>query len=194
MVLHNTILSVLPHCPLHASQFSQCCLFLCHIFIPVLHSTFLQCLLQLPLIPHCPLQFNSISYSYLCPLQNSISGFYIFIFHTVPSQHNAITAFYIFQSFFHTVLRNSEFCQSFTDNNLHITNWKRKLGCKCQYKHIVDWCGCSPNDFTPSDWGKLEVGPVELPLYCLVLITSQWWTGKIYLSKSYILPFLFWFF
>ncbi|XP_050723662.1 xylosyltransferase oxt-like [Eriocheir sinensis] len=60
------------------------------------------------------------------------------------------------ESFFHTVLRNSEFCQSFTDNNLHITNWKRKLGCKCQYKHIVDWCGCSPNDFTPSDWGKLE--------------------------------------
>ncbi|XP_063876374.1 xylosyltransferase oxt-like isoform X1 [Scylla paramamosain] len=60
------------------------------------------------------------------------------------------------ESFFHTVLRNSEFCQSFTDNNLHITNWKRKLGCKCQYKHIVDWCGCSPNDFTPGDWGKLE--------------------------------------
>ncbi|KAK3864332.1 hypothetical protein Pcinc_029975 [Petrolisthes cinctipes] len=60
------------------------------------------------------------------------------------------------ESFFHTVLRNSEFCQTFTDNNLHITNWKRKLGCKCQYKHIVDWCGCSPNDFTPSDWTKIE--------------------------------------
>ncbi|KAK7082661.1 Xylosyltransferase 2 [Halocaridina rubra] len=60
------------------------------------------------------------------------------------------------ESFFHTVLRNSEFCQTFTDNNLHVTNWKRKLGCKCQYKHIVDWCGCSPNDFTPSDWPKLE--------------------------------------
>ncbi|XP_069970502.1 xylosyltransferase oxt [Penaeus vannamei] len=60
------------------------------------------------------------------------------------------------ESFFHTVLRNSEYCQSFTDNNLHVTNWKRKLGCKCQYKHIVDWCGCSPNDFTPGDWPKLE--------------------------------------
>ncbi|XP_042203062.1 xylosyltransferase oxt-like [Homarus americanus] len=60
------------------------------------------------------------------------------------------------ESFFHTVLRNSRFCQSFTDNNLHVTNWKRKLGCKCQYKHIVDWCGCSPNDFTPGDWPKLE--------------------------------------
>nr|XP_045618170.1 xylosyltransferase oxt-like [Procambarus clarkii] len=60
------------------------------------------------------------------------------------------------ESFFHTVLRNSRFCQSFTDNNLHVTNWKRKLGCKCQYKHIVDWCGCSPNDFIPGDWPKLE--------------------------------------
>ncbi|XP_064113215.1 xylosyltransferase oxt-like [Macrobrachium nipponense] len=60
------------------------------------------------------------------------------------------------ESFFHTVLRNSKFCQTFTDNNLHVTNWKRKLGCKCQYKHIVDWCGCSPNDFTTGDWPKLE--------------------------------------
>lgn len=23
------------------------------------------------------------------------------------------------------------------DNNLRVTNWNRKLGCKCQYKHIV---------------------------------------------------------
>uniref|UniRef100_A0A6A7G8G9 protein xylosyltransferase n=2 Tax=Hirondellea gigas TaxID=1518452 RepID=A0A6A7G8G9_9CRUS len=59
------------------------------------------------------------------------------------------------ESFFHTVLRNSAFCPSFTDNNLHLTNWKRKLGCRCQYKNIVDWCGCSPNDFTPKDWNKL---------------------------------------
>lgn len=60
------------------------------------------------------------------------------------------------ESFFHTVLRNSEYCETFTDNNLHVTNWKRKLGCKCQYKHIVDWCGCSPNDFKLDDWAKLE--------------------------------------
>lgn len=65
--------------------------------------------------------------------------------------------FSLSQSFFHTVLRNSEYCQTFTDNNLHVTNWKRKLGCRCQYKHIVDWCGCSPNDFTPDDWTKLVV-------------------------------------
>jgi len=60
------------------------------------------------------------------------------------------------ESFFHTVLRNSEFCMTYIDNNLHLTNWKRKQGCKCQYKAIVDWCGCSPNDFLPEDWAKLE--------------------------------------
>ncbi|RWS08792.1 xylosyltransferase oxt-like protein [Dinothrombium tinctorium] len=59
------------------------------------------------------------------------------------------------ESFFHTVLQNSKFCTTVIDNNLHITNWRRKLGCKCQYKHIVDWCGCSPNDFKSEDWPKL---------------------------------------
>lgn len=59
------------------------------------------------------------------------------------------------ESFFHTALRNSEFCDSYVDNNLHVTNWKRRLGCKCQYKHVVDWCGCSPNDFKPDDWPRL---------------------------------------
>ncbi|XP_005187548.1 xylosyltransferase oxt [Musca domestica] len=60
------------------------------------------------------------------------------------------------ESFFHTVLRNSKFCGTYVDNNLHVTNWKRKLGCKCQYKHVVDWCGCSPNDFKPEDWTRLQ--------------------------------------
>ncbi|XP_047505438.1 xylosyltransferase oxt isoform X1 [Pieris napi] len=60
------------------------------------------------------------------------------------------------ESFFHTVLRNSKFCNTYVDNNLHVTNWKRKLGCKCQYKHVVDWCGCSPNDFRTEDWAKIQ--------------------------------------
>lgn len=60
------------------------------------------------------------------------------------------------ESFFHTTLRNSEFCGTYVDNNLHFTNWKRKLGCKCQYRHVVDWCGCSPNDFRGEDWARLE--------------------------------------
>ncbi|CAG4947735.1 unnamed protein product [Parnassius apollo] len=60
------------------------------------------------------------------------------------------------ESFFHTVLRNSKFCNTYVDNNLHVTNWKRKLGCKCQYKHVVDWCGCSPNDFRTEDWPRIQ--------------------------------------
>lgn len=56
------------------------------------------------------------------------------------------------ESFFHTVLHNSQFCHKVIDNNLHMTNWKRKSGCRCQHKHIVDWCGCSPNDYSLSDW------------------------------------------
>lgn len=60
------------------------------------------------------------------------------------------------ESFFHTALRNSKFCNSYVDNNLHVTNWKRKLGCKCQYKQVVDWCGCSPNDFRPEDWARIQ--------------------------------------
>ncbi|KAM4691331.1 xylosyltransferase 2 [Rhinophrynus dorsalis] len=60
------------------------------------------------------------------------------------------------ESFFHTVLENSLACGSLVDNNLRVTNWNRKLGCRCQYKHIVDWCGCSPNDFKPQDVVRLQ--------------------------------------
>lgn len=59
------------------------------------------------------------------------------------------------ESYFHTLLKTSKYCQKMVDNNLRITNWNRARGCKCQYKHIVDWCGCSPNDFTPFDVGKI---------------------------------------
>ncbi|XP_075979253.1 xylosyltransferase oxt [Anticarsia gemmatalis] len=67
-------------------------------------------------------------------------------------QHTLLPA----ESFFHTALRNSHFCNTYVDNNLHVTNWKRKLGCKCQYKHVVDWCGCSPNDFRTEDWPRIQ--------------------------------------
>uniref|UniRef100_A0A2C9MAE7 protein xylosyltransferase n=1 Tax=Biomphalaria glabrata TaxID=6526 RepID=A0A2C9MAE7_BIOGL len=59
------------------------------------------------------------------------------------------------ESFFHMVLQNSLFCSQSVDNNLHLTNWRRKQGCKCQYKHIVDWCGCSPNNIKISDMERL---------------------------------------
>lgn len=59
------------------------------------------------------------------------------------------------ESFFHTVLHNSFYCDTVVNNNLHLTNWRRKQGCKCQYKHIVDWCGCSPNDILPHDFHRI---------------------------------------
>lgn len=72
--------------------------------------------------------------------------------------------FCLAQSFFHTVLENSHACETLVDNNLRVTNWNRKLGCKCQYKHIVDWCGCSPNDFKPQDFLRLQVKKILLSL------------------------------
>ena len=60
------------------------------------------------------------------------------------------------EAFFHMALRNTRFCSTAVNNNLHLTNWKRKQGCKCQHKAIVDWCGCSPNDFLPEDREKLN--------------------------------------
>lgn len=98
------------------------------------------------------------------------------------------------ESFFHTVLRNSEFCQTYIDNNLHLTNWKRKIGCKCQYKAVVDWCGCSPNDFLPEDWAKLEgTRPRQLffarkfePIIHLGIINRvEEWSKNITLEESH---------
>ncbi|XP_016339604.1 xylosyltransferase 1-like [Sinocyclocheilus anshuiensis] len=88
----------------------------------------------------------------------------IFVEYVINSQDDLVTnmkRFYAYtllpaESFFHTVLENSPHCESIVDNNLRITNWNRKLGCKCQYKHIVDWCGCSPNDFKPSDLPRFQ--------------------------------------
>uniref|UniRef100_A0A8C9RQ02 Xylosyltransferase 1 n=1 Tax=Scleropages formosus TaxID=113540 RepID=A0A8C9RQ02_SCLFO len=88
----------------------------------------------------------------------------MFVDYVINSQDDLVTSmkrFYSYtllpaESFFHTVLENSPHCGSMVDNNLRITNWNRKLGCKCQYKHIVDWCGCSPNDFKPPDFHRFQ--------------------------------------
>ena len=64
---------------------------------------------------------------------------------------------FLLQSFFHTVLRNGPKCDTLVRSNLRITNWNRKLGCRCQYKHIVDWCGCSPNNFLNKDLDRITV-------------------------------------
>ncbi|XP_053466185.1 xylosyltransferase 2 isoform X2 [Ictalurus furcatus] len=87
-----------------------------------------------------------------------------FVEYVVSSKDELVTGlkqFYTYallpaESFFHTVLGNSHMCDTLVDNNLRVTNWNRKLGCKCQYKHIVDWCGCSPNDFKPADLIRIQ--------------------------------------
>lgn len=91
------------------------------------------------------------------------------------------------ESFFHTALRNSQFCNTYVDNNLHMTNWKRRMGCKCQYKHVVDWCGCSPNDFKPDDWPRLQATEVKQLFFArkfepivnqaIILKLEQWLFG-----------------
>ncbi|VDP11875.1 unnamed protein product [Soboliphyme baturini] len=60
------------------------------------------------------------------------------------------------ESFFHVLVFNSQFCNTMSNINLKLTNWLRSRGCKCQYKDVVDWCGCSPNVFLVQDFWKLS--------------------------------------
>lgn len=46
------------------------------------------------------------------------------------------------------------------------------MGCRCQYRHVVDWCGCSPNDFKPADWARLQVNINTAKLGQLKLIIN----------------------
>lgn len=55
------------------------------------------------------------------------------------------------EAFFHTVLSNSIYCDTYIKNNLRLVHWNRERGCKCQHKNVVDWCGCSPIVYRSSD-------------------------------------------
>lgn len=70
------------------------------------------------------------------------------------------------ESFFHIAIANSQYCLNYGNGNFRVANWKRKLGCRCQYKHLVDWCGCSPNDYKEIDFPKLRVCAVRHPVRC----------------------------
>lgn len=76
-------------------------------------------------------------------LVNSLLG--IFNFTLLPAE-----------SFFHTLAQNGKFCNRLVDNNLRVTNWQRKQGCKCQHENIVDWCGCSPSIYRWRDVDRLR--------------------------------------
>lgn len=69
------------------------------------------------------------------------------------------------ESFFHTLALNSKFCGRIHDDNLRITNWRRKQGCRCQHRDVVDWCGCSPLVYRWSDWKRLNETQVNHNLY-----------------------------
>uniref|UniRef100_A0A915PQL3 protein xylosyltransferase n=1 Tax=Setaria digitata TaxID=48799 RepID=A0A915PQL3_9BILA len=66
------------------------------------------------------------------------------------------------ETFFHTLAANSKFCTQVVKGNLHLTNWKRRQGCRCAgLKKIVDWCGCSPLVFRYSDISRYSVEAVK---------------------------------
>ncbi|VDK82410.1 unnamed protein product [Litomosoides sigmodontis] len=62
------------------------------------------------------------------------------------------------ETFFHTLAANSKYCVQVVKGNLHLTNWKRRQGCRCAgLREIVDWCGCSPLAFRSSDISKFSI-------------------------------------
>eukprot|EP00041_Stephanoeca_diplocostata_P025714 m.678698 g.678698 ORF g.678698 m.678698 type:complete len:834 (-) comp22808_c0_seq3:104-2605(-) len=60
------------------------------------------------------------------------------------------------ESFFHIVIANSPLCNTYVGKNYRKANWIRDRGCHCQYRKIVDWCGCSPNVFITESQDSLR--------------------------------------
>lgn len=61
------------------------------------------------------------------------------------------------ETFFHTVLHNTRFCESYVAHNLRSVKWERARGCQCQHSGDVDWCGCSPQViYAEADKEKLK--------------------------------------
>eukprot|EP01147_Barroeca_monosierra_P001315 gene1315-2_t len=80
------------------------------------------------------------------PLLNELRRYY---------DHSLLAA----ESFFHMAAHNSIFCPKMITANWRFANWNRKLGCRCQYSHIVDWCGCSPIILLQKDLRWLKMLP-----------------------------------
>lgn len=40
------------------------------------------------------------------------------------------------ESFFHVLVLNSKFCDTYADNNLRMTLWRRSQGCLCQHRNV----------------------------------------------------------
>lgn len=84
---------------------------------------------------------------------------------------------FCFQSFFHTVLSNSIYCDSYIRSNLRFVHWNRDRGCKCQHKNVVDWCGCSPLVYRSSDLNILNVSWIKINMDSSHLRIDSIFTG-----------------
>ncbi|CAF5203766.1 unnamed protein product, partial [Rotaria magnacalcarata] len=55
------------------------------------------------------------------------------------------------ESFYHTAVINSVYCDKYIRHNLRMVNWDRKRGCTCFNRDAGDLCGCSPVIYRRSD-------------------------------------------
>ena len=77
--------------------------------------------------------------------------------------------FISFQSFFHVLVHNSEFCETWINENMHFINWNRDKGCTCD-REAIDVCGCSPLVIKQHDFDERIV--VRLLLAILNFLTG----------------------
>lgn len=85
-----------------------------------------------------------------------------------------------FKAFFHTVLSNSIYCDTYIKNNLRLVHWNRERGCKCQHKNVVDWCGCSPIVYRSSDKKVLNVNiGIRLHLFFFFINSHEIFLGNM---------------
>ncbi|CAF4509194.1 unnamed protein product, partial [Rotaria sp. Silwood2] len=66
------------------------------------------------------------------------------------------------ESFYHTVLINSIYCDSHVRMNLRMVNWDRRRGCTCYNMDVSDLCGCSPLIYRITDKRKFAEAAGEL--------------------------------
>ncbi|CAM4976270.1 unnamed protein product [Rotaria socialis] len=68
------------------------------------------------------------------------------------------------ESFYHTAVINSVYCDKYIRHNLRMVNWDRKRGCTCFNRDVGDLCGCSPVIYRRSD-KKLFAGSTDKPIF-----------------------------
>ena len=72
-----------------------------------------------------------------------------------------------FQSYFHILLQNSDFCDTQIDISLHMINWVGSQGCTCVGRK-VDFCGCSPKNLRQDDFARIQVSVSENSMHYIL--------------------------